>query len=299
MDIRNKIANRQGFTLIELLVVIAVTGLLSSIIFVIVSGAGEQGRIAKGLYFSQHLHNSLGSYAAGVWSFDEGSGSTANDTSGWGNNGTLVNAPVWRCANTDINYTPSGQGCSLEFNGSTQYVNAGNSVSLRPDIVSIEAWVKYDGSGSFAPLVSWGNGYAPAVYLKYTAGNTKPIIILNSSNYKYFNERNLWNNSWHHVVFIIVGNSQADISNAEMYIDGVATTGSGDSNSNSPLAKSTPFKIGQNTQGYFNGLIDEVNIYATTLTTTQIQSQYYTGLNKLLAKGQINQEEYQQKLINI
>ena len=38
--------------------------------------------IAKGLQFGKHLQNSLGSYAAGIWSFDEGSGTAANDISG-------------------------------------------------------------------------------------------------------------------------------------------------------------------------------------------------------------------------
>jgi len=90
--------DKKAFTLVEILVVIAVVGLLGSIIFAITRGANEQGRIAKGLYFSQHLHNSLGSWAAGIWSFDEGSGTTANDISGWDNNGTLVNTPTWRCA---------------------------------------------------------------------------------------------------------------------------------------------------------------------------------------------------------
>ena len=147
--------NQKAFTLVELLVVIAVIGLLGSIIFAITGGAGKQGRVAKGMYFGQHLQNSLGSYLVGRWSFDEGSGVTAYDTSGWGNNGTLVNSPVWRCATVDSNYTPSGQGCSLEFNGGTRYVNGGNHTSFDiTDAITIEAWVRPASESGYRRIVS-------------------------------------------------------------------------------------------------------------------------------------------------
>lgn len=57
-------------------------------------------------------------------------------------------------------------------------------------------------------------------------------------------------------------------------------------------------KIGtyQGTNYNFNGLIDEVRIYATSLTSAQIQSQYYAGLEKLLARSQISRAEYQNRL---
>ena len=41
---------------------------------------------------SRNVHpNSL----VGYWSFDEGNGSIANDNSGFGNSGVLVNTPTW------------------------------------------------------------------------------------------------------------------------------------------------------------------------------------------------------------
>jgi hypothetical protein len=47
---------------------------------------------------------------------------------------------------------------------------------------------------------------------------------------------------------------------------------------------------------FFDGSVDEARIYNTALTASQIQSQYYVGLNKLLAKGLIDETEYQQRL---
>jgi hypothetical protein len=48
---------------------------------------------------------------------------------------------------------------------------------------------------------------------------------------------------------------------------------------------------------YFNGLIDDVRIYSTILTASQVQSRYYAGLDRLLANGLISEKECQNHLI--
>ena len=55
----------------------------------------------------------------GEWLFDEGNGTTARDTSGNGNNGTLVGNPVWTAGNL---------GKALEFDGVTNYVGIGSTL---------------------------------------------------------------------------------------------------------------------------------------------------------------------------
>jgi len=47
---------------------------------------------------------------------------------------------------------------------------------------------------------------------------------------------------------------------------------------------------------YFNGLIDEVRIYAEALLSAEIQKHYVQGLNKLLANNAITEEEYNQRM---
>jgi hypothetical protein len=46
----------------------------------------------------------------------------------------------------------------------------------------------------------------------------------------------------------------------------------------------------------FNGIIHEARVYNTAFTASQIQSQYYTGLNRLLAKGLMEEKEYRERL---
>jgi prepilin-type N-terminal cleavage/methylation domain-containing protein len=293
-NIINTLNKQKAFTLAEILVVIAVIGLLSSIIFAITSGTREQGRIAKGLYFSQHLHNSLGSYAVGIWKFDEGEGSTAADTSGWENNGTLVNAPTWRCASTDTSYTPSAQGCSLEFNGSNQYIDIGDEVSLKNlgSAVTVEAWAKYNAYGgggqSYSVIAVKGSPWtfllenpSQRIRFRVTAGGV-------DANAQDSTIHEL--NRWYHFV------GTYDGINIKIYKDGVqvgVTPRTGDLAVNDITAKIGTY---QGTNYNFNGLIDEVRIYATSLTSFQVHSQYYAGLEKLLAKNQISQTEYQKRL---
>jgi prepilin-type N-terminal cleavage/methylation domain-containing protein len=292
----NKKPNRKkAFTLVEILVVIAVIGFLSSIIFAITRGADEQGRIAKSLYLSQHLHNSLGSYTAGTWTFDEGSGATANDTSGWENNGTLVGSPAWRCANVDTSYTPSGQGCSLEFNGSSQYVNMGKAKDVGETTVTI--WFNSSSPNQYKDMIDFRPGLAYGTFSLNWTGDGRPLLYLNSSNYRYFADiSNYIDGNWHFLVLYIKGSDQYDIEEAALSIDTKNIGLSSKSTGNSP-SDWTGFTVGGRTYGYYSGLIDEVRIYSVGLTSAQIQSKYYAGLKRLLSRSQISEQEYQQRHI--
>jgi prepilin-type N-terminal cleavage/methylation domain-containing protein len=289
--------NQKAFTLVEILVVITVIGLLSSIIFAITRGADEQGRIARGLYFSQHLHNSLGSYVAGIWNFDEGSDTTANDTSGWENDGSLVNSPTWRCASTDTSYTPSAQGCSLEFNGVNSYVNVLDDMSLNiAGTITIEAWVKFNSITQTSQ----------SIVAKNTSSNTGYWLFYNRSDDQKFGFYGVDNKlassattpsaeSWTHVVAI---REETDVT---FYINGILDIANNIGGIVNPVSYN-PLRIGVRSDGVtwpFNGFIDEVRIYSTALTANQIKYQYYAGLERLLAKNQINQDEYRQRLAQI
>ena len=69
----------------------------------------------------------LCSAPVGEWNFEEGSGSSAQDSSGGGSTGTITGAT----------YVPSKQGKALNFNGGTDTVTVSNSLSTK----SIEFWV--------------------------------------------------------------------------------------------------------------------------------------------------------------
>jgi hypothetical protein len=101
-------------------------------------------------------------------------------------------------------------------------------------------------------------------------------------------------NTWYNVVVVLDRSSVA-----QAYINGVkigislsiaAQQGS--------ITNYTSYKIGSfsSSEYHLAGKMDEFRLYNAAMLTSQIQEQYYIGLNKLLASGGIRQEEYSQKL---
>src|SRR5688572_16109967 len=82
----------------------------------------------------------------GHWKFDEGAGTQAIDSSGYGNHGSLVGPPTY---SPD---TPFGAGFSLSFENTpypelpSQYAEVWNFVNLPTSAITIAAWVKIPAS---------------------------------------------------------------------------------------------------------------------------------------------------------
>jgi prepilin-type N-terminal cleavage/methylation domain-containing protein len=287
--------NRQnGFTLMELLVVIAIVGLLGSIIFAVTRGGNEQARIAKGLYFSQHLRNSLGAYAVGIWNFDEGSGSVAEDMSGWENHGTIYGA-------TYVTDTPSGTGYALSFNGSGNYVDAGNDASFNiTDRITLEAWVKPNFTSGNRQVIAkayWtggegainssyqlriDNGQYPQLYLSFNSTS--------ETNVTYQNSFAVAHGNWYHIVGTYDGAKAYLYVNGSLIVERDRTGSINVSATNVNIGRKYP------STDSFIGFIDDARIYNQALTSAQIQSKYYAGLENLFARGLMDETEYQKRL---
>jgi hypothetical protein len=57
--------------------------------------------------------------------------------------------------------------------------------------------------------------------------------------------------------------------------------------------------IGREGGNFFNGLIDEVQIYNVAISESEIEQNYLSGLNNLYAKGLITELEYNERLGSI
>ena len=279
--------NHKSFTLIELLVVIAIIGVLAAIIVTSMSGAITKSKIVRLQAFSDSIRAQLSDSLVSYWSFNEGTGTDAKDM--WeGNNGTLGGGtpdyyPTWRSGGECVS------GSCLEFDGENDYVDCGSDSSLDiTDIITIEAWVyRLDNAISGAIVDK-----PPYMYTIMPYTNNKIIFYINSIELIGL-ENKFLPNQWIHIITIAKSTDYMKV-----YINGVFDT-ERTSGVPSLVATANNFLIGRKGSGtpsYFNGLIDEVRIYNSAASITQIQLQYLAGLDKLLSSRAITKSEYNQRI---
>jgi prepilin-type N-terminal cleavage/methylation domain-containing protein len=265
----------KAFTLLELLVVITIIGILSSIVIVSMSGSTDSATIAKGKAYAQQVHALLGANAVGVWNFDEGTGTTVSDISGYGNNGTLSGDTHF--VNSDI------EGYALSFDGNGDYVSI-PSIS-KETVKTIEIWANLR---QLATVKGYHN-YLLYCLVQHSANNFFYVF----GTVDYFN----WVPSidiWYHLVFTFP-NTMADTTGATLIINGNILKNISYQGEDRIGVDIT--KISNSGTNYaWDGLIDNIRIYSETISAAEIQKHYVQGLNKLLANQAITQAEYDQRM---
>ncbi len=268
----------KSFTLIELLVVIAIIGLLSSIVLVSLKGVRERAKIAKTLEFSQSIQNALGSEAVGIWSFDEGSGSTAKDSSGYGNNGTLVGNPQ-RTDDTPHKVAGTGSGKNaLSFDGIGNYVSVSGMRSIsRP--FTIELWLKIPLPDTWRYLLARGNGTTLPIILQSSGaaqGEKGKMLFRPQCGASYttaWTKNILADGSWHHLVGV---HTTSQVIVYEDGVQGNTYSAAFDCSSEDNFL----FMTNIDKTSFCAGFLDEVRIYSQALTLGEIQKHYAEGLEK-------------------
>lgn len=203
------------------------------------------------------------------WNFDEGSGNSASDTSGWGNNGQLFNDPAW---------VDGKHGKALSFNGMYQYVRIENSESLNiTDQVTVETWINPrpspEGSGRYERIISQTDETGFNIYTLAIYGSSYKVAYVMSP---YQDEKtsvaSLEVGIWTHLAMTYDG------SLVKLYVNGqldssYALTGPIITTDNWLAIGCDSFGgySGQTAAAYFNGTIDDVRIYNTALTQEEIE----------------------------
>lgn len=211
----------------------------------------------------------------GQWTLDERTGTTAYDTSGNGNSGTLNNGPVWTAGKV-------GQGLNLD--GNDDIINAGSNTSI-DDLfqagATIEAWVN---------PASCGESNEGVLFEKNDWDFT--ICAAGSKRLRFFANfdgatNGEWNsaansidfNKWQHVA--IVYDSSSATNEPLFYINGILSTTTETINpAGSHVSDSTDTlymgAFGGGTQTY-DGKIDDVRIYNYVRSPAQIAWDYNRG----------------------
>ena len=209
------------------------------------------------------------------WKFDEGSGQVAYDSSGNNNNGTLTNMD-----NSD--WVAGKYGTALDFDGSSDYVAIADDESLRPENITVSAWVYYDNGGdtSYSDMIFDGSeDFANRGYTLYKeTDETISFMVAQDSGTKSDTQsvNSIALNTWTFVA------GTYDGAKNTVYINGQFEN---DTDYTSPMTDNLAIRrIGSQVKSfnrdkrYWSGLIDDVRIYNYARTADEIKLDYNAGL---------------------
>jgi prepilin-type N-terminal cleavage/methylation domain-containing protein len=218
----------------------------------------SQGLIPLGL-----LEYKKDSSLIGLWSFNEGTGTTVYDYSGSGNNGT------WN--GTLGNQYVAGKIGSYagNFDGSTNYVNVpGLGATLTAQ--TILAWVKLTKSQNDIAYGNFGQGFGLAVY---TNAHPEGEATADGSNRSKSNDQLSVNGT----TWQLESMTYANGTTLELYINGTIASGYIlHYTAGSAITAFSGMKIGGpgNMEGYTGGAINELRIYNRVLSAAEMQWLY-------------------------
>ena len=257
------------------------------------SSSIDKANIAKLKVFEESVANNLAANMVSRWKLDQINYPAVNQTpDAWASNtGTLYGTnglPQLRPSSECVS-----DGCLL-FDGVDDNVNCGNSSSLlfsSIDEVTISLWFKKPSIQSTYPVLfgrgDWNtsNSYSIHTYsnmLNFSMGLSwgGGVSILLS---------NIQNDVWYNVV------GTATATQHRLYVNGnLANT----KNTNKADVTSTDSTfVGSGRSGvFFKGQIDDVRIYNSALSSSQIKQNYIAGINSLLSKGSISKEDYNERI---
>ena len=214
---------------------------------------------------------------AAHWTFDDGSGTTAADSSGNGNDGMLVNGPTW---------AGGIEGGGLDCDGVDDYVEigTGSSVNAMTTQVTLSAWVQTTASAS--EIVIFGkrtdhdtaNDYVAditAKMLRITMGDNAAWAKVETVALDTFDD-----GRWHLATWVIDTALPVATDRVKVFVDGERVTSMSVYNAptqdaNIPLRAAIPLTIGarmvESYWRFFDGLIDDARIYDRALTEVEVQ----------------------------
>ncbi|RFP09492.1 LamG-like jellyroll fold domain-containing protein [Duganella sp. BJB475] len=187
--------------------------------------------------------------------FDEGSGTTAADSSGNGHIGTLAGGAAWAPG-------VSGQGTALALNGNGAYASLPANVVDTVGDFTIAAWVYWNGGQTWSRIFDFGSNSLHYMFLSpHTGRGTLGFAVtLNGSDSEWRVDAptSLPTAQWVHVAVTLAG------TDLTIYLNGapIQTTAN---------FRMPPFQVGHTTQNYigrsqfsdptFSGMIDDFRIY--------------------------------------
>lgn len=198
------------------------------------------------------------------WSFDEGSGGTAYDTSGKNNNGTIT-GPTYGLDRFGV------AGKALAFDGADDFVSVADSADMRMTTGGTFAFWVYQTSMTSSPRIidkstdtSSTNGY-------FFFLNGKANVRANGSSDASSGNNTPPLNTWSFLV------ATFDASGKKVYMNGADVTASGGSNTVLPPNVAGEIRVGNRagaTDRPFAGRMDDSRVFNRALSANEVRSLY-------------------------
>lgn len=202
-----------------------------------------------------------------AWSFNEGSGTTAADSSGNGHTGTLTGSAGW---------TASGKsGGALSLNGSG-YVNIANpsTIVLGNANCTIAAWIKTSSTSTMGIVTKDNNGAHITGDKLFGVNHTSTKFGVDHGWVTNLDSnKTITDGAWHHVAWTQQKDGSGSNEVWKLYVDGVFETTKTAATLADVAGHTVRIGSGSSTSYFannFNGVIDEVKIYNRVLNDTDI-----------------------------
>lgn len=202
----------------------------------------------------------------GHWTFDEGSGDVAADSSPSGNDGALVGTPTWGLGRL---------GNGIVIDGVDDYIDVPSAAANGLGDMTVAVWVQLNAPGSHA-LVSGANSRNSNELLLFIKSETEVRFFTGhkSNTYAKWTVPALDDGAWHHLA--VVRDASGDT--VELFLDGASL---GTISKNVPLLSiaSGGLVFGQEQDSVgggfsasqaLDGTLDEVRFYDRLLTPQEI-----------------------------
>jgi hypothetical protein len=211
----------------------------------------------------------------GWWSFDEGTGSVAGDSSGNGNDGTIYGIPTWMAGKYEQ---------ALSFDGQDDYVNVYRNNLKGMTELTISLWVYRNAWGNYRGLVAENYGGLSLrhwVFRDDVSGNVV-FWVTDGVNSDYIQQSGFATSAWEHIVAVFKGGTYL-----KLYRNGLEVKSAATAITQINSAPGFDVWIGRYASYYLNGIVDEVRIYNRALSAAEIQESFQKKpdfSSKLLAK---------------
>jgi len=210
----------------------------------------------------------------GWWKLDDGSGTSAADSSGNGNTGTLNGSPLPTWTTGKING-------ALTFDGSSQYVTLASAAL--PSTFSASLWFKTTSDGVLMSEQAYPVGGGPGSHDPFLYVQTTGILessIYAGTGLTITTSSPVNDGNWHNAVYTV----NMSTSVQTFYLDGssVGSISGGAPEGPFPYiyigtGDTTGFNNSNNGWFYFNGTIDDVRVYNRALSASEIKNLYNAG----------------------